>query len=103
MTRRPMRRLSDLLPEVATHLGIGAELEDASRSQTWELLVAELVPPAAGRCQVLEAHPPTMVVSAADAATAQELRLHASVLLDAFSALPSGAGMTELKVVVRNG
>jgi hypothetical protein len=101
VTRRPMRRLSDLLPDLAARLGIEAELREASRAQTWDLLVAELVPPAAGRCHVLETRPPTLVVSAPDAATAQELRLQASVLLDAFSALPSGAGVTELKVVVR--
>jgi hypothetical protein len=98
-----MRRLSDLLPDVAARLGIESELEDASRSHTWELLVAELVPPAAGLCHVLEAHPPTLIVSVPDAATAQELRLHASVLLDSFAALPTGAGMTQLKVVVRTG
>jgi hypothetical protein len=47
MTRRPMRRLSDLLPDVAAQLGIGAELQAASQARTWELLVAELVPHAA--------------------------------------------------------
>lgn len=101
MTRRPMRRLADLLPGVAAHLGIESELREASRAQTWELLVAELVPPAAGRCHVLEARPPALVVSAPDAATAQELRLHAAMLLEAFAALPSGTGLKELRVVVR--
>lgn len=101
MTRRPMRRLSDLLPEVATRLGIGAELQGATRARTWESLVAELVPHAAGTCHLLESRPPILLVSAPDAATAQELRLHAMVLLDAFAELPAGERMGELKVVVR--
>ena len=43
----------------------GSSSTDASRAQTWELLVADLVPPAAGRCHVLEVRPPALVVSAA--------------------------------------
>lgn len=100
MTRRPMRRLSDLLPDVATHLGI-RELRAANQALTWERLVADLVPHASGTCHVLEVRPPTLVVSVPDAATAQELRLHASVLLDGFAILPDGHRLDDLKVVVR--
>ena len=103
MTRRPMRRLSDLLPDVATRLGIREELREASRAQAWELLVSELVPHAAGSCHLLEVHPPMLVASAADPATAQELRLQASVLLEAFARVPGGERLSILKVVVRPG
>ena len=103
MTRRPMRRLSDLLPDVATRLGIGAELHEASRARAWELLVAELVPHAAGSCPLLEVRAPVLVVGAPDPATAQELRLQASVLLEAFARLPGGERLESLKVVVRPG
>jgi Dna[CI] antecedent, DciA len=103
MTRRPMRRLSDLLPALASHLGIDAELHAASQARTWELLVAELVPHAAGACRLLETRPPLLIVSAPDAATAQELRLHASTLIDAFSGTSSGERLDELRVVVRPG
>jgi hypothetical protein len=101
MTRRPMRRLSDLLPDVATHLGIQPELRAANQALTWERLVADLVPHASGTCHVLEVRPPTLVVSVPDAATAQELRLHASVLLDGFATLADGQRLADLKVVVR--
>ena len=103
MTRRPMRRLSDLLPDVATRLGIREELHEATRAQAWELLVAELVPNAAGSCHLLEVRSPTLVISAPDPATAQELRLQATTLLDAFAAVPTGERLDTLKVVVRTG
>jgi hypothetical protein len=98
-----MRRLSDLLPELATRLGIGEELHQASLTRAWELLVAELVPHAAGTCHLVEVRAPSLVVSAPDPATAQELRLHASVLLDAFARLPGGERLETLKVIVRPG
>jgi hypothetical protein len=101
MTRRPMRRLSDLLPDLASHLGIDGELQAATRARTWELLVAELVPHAAGACHLLETRPPLLIVSAPDAATAQELRLHATILLDAFAGGPPGEHLDQLRVVVR--
>ncbi len=103
MTRRPMRRVSDLLPDVAARLGIDAELQAATRARTWELLVAELVPHAAGACRLVDTRPPTLVVSAPDAATAQELRLHSLTLLDAFAANAQGERFTELRVVVSRG
>ncbi len=56
-----------------------------------------------GVCHLLEVRPPTLVVSAPDPATAQELRLQASVLLDAFARLPAGERLETLKVVVRPG
>jgi hypothetical protein len=47
--------------------------------------------------------PPALIVSAPDAATAQELRLSSSALLDAFVALPPGERLSQLRVVVRPG
>lgn len=103
MTRRPMHRLSDLLPEAVAALGIGDELTTASRERTFESLVGELVPAAVGRCAMVELRPPQLIVRADDPATAQELRLNGSALLAAF---PTDAGTprpTELRVIVRLG
>ncbi len=80
MTRRPMRRLSDLLPDVATRLGIGEELHAASRAGPGKWPIAELVPQAAGSCRLLEVRPPDLV-AVRRPRTAQELRLQASVLV----------------------
>ena len=104
MTRRPMRRLADLLPDVAARLGIEAELQDASRAQTWELLVAELVPPAAGRLPCARGPP-------AGPGRERPGRGHGPGAAAARARscwMPSrrsraGAGVTELKVVVRPG
>ena len=103
MTRRPMRRLSDLLPEAVAALGIGDELAAAGRERTFESLVEELVPAAAGRCALVEFRPPQLIVRADDPATAQELRLHGSALLAAFRTDAGTPGPTELRVVVRLG
>lgn len=96
-----MRRVSDLLPDVAERLGIRPELQAASRNHSWERLVARLVPPATGMCRITELRPPTLTVAVPDAATAQELRLRSSQLLDAFAEMPGGERITNLRVVVR--
>jgi hypothetical protein len=95
-----MRRLSDLLPEAVAALGIADELVAATRGRSWDAVVAEVVPAAVGRCELAEVRPPELVVRAADAATAQELRLHGSALLAALGEEPGTAGVTELRVVV---
>ena len=56
-----------------------------------------------GHATCVETRPPTLVVSAPDAATAQELRLHAPTLLDAFAADAQGERLAELRVVVSRG
>ena len=61
----------------------------------------EQVPAAAGASQLLEVRPPALIVSADDAATAQELRLRSSELLEAFASAPGGQRLRELQVVVR--
>jgi hypothetical protein len=98
-----MRRLSDLLPGVASQLGLDAELQLALAMSSWERLVAEHVPAAAGATVLLEVRPPELVVSASDAGTAQELRLRAAELLLAFASAPGGARLRELRVVLRQG
>lgn len=103
MTRRPMQRLSELLPDAVAALGIARELETASRERSWEAIVAAVVPAAVGRCELVAVRPPALVVRASDAATAQELRLQGSVLLEAFGRTPDGEALSELRVVVRPG
>jgi hypothetical protein len=99
--RRPMRRLGDLLPEVAGALGIEPELRRARQASAWERLVAERVPAATGGSQLLDVQPPVLVVSASSPMVGQEIRLRGSELLHAFAELPDGARLVELRVVVR--
>lgn len=99
--RRPMRRLGDLLPGLALELGLEAQLEQAMATTSWERLVGELVPPAAGATRLLEIRPPALVVAADDPMTGQELRLNADLLLRAFADAPGGVRLAELRVVVR--
>jgi hypothetical protein len=98
--RRPMRRLGDLLPEVAGSLGIDAELRRARQMAAWQRLAGELVPIASGS-QLLAIQPPALVVSAASPIAAQELRLRSTDLLRAFATSPDGLRLTELRVVIR--
>jgi hypothetical protein len=99
--RREMRRLSDVLPAVAAQLGLDTELRTAQAMASWERLVAELVPGAAGATRLVEIRPPQLIVTASDAGTAQELRLRSVMLLEAFARAPGGAHLLELRVSVR--
>ena len=99
--RRPMRRLADVLPEVAQSLGIEGELRLSRQMAAWRRLVTELLPAAAGDSELLSVQPPALVVSAASPIVAQELRLRASGLLDAFAASPDGVRLLELRIVGR--
>jgi predicted nucleic acid-binding Zn ribbon protein len=96
-----MRRLSDVLPGVAAQLGLEAQLREAQAIASWERLVSELVPAAAGASRLLEIRPPQLVVSADDAITAQELRLRSEQLLAAFATTPGGSRLLELRITVR--
>ncbi len=96
-----MRRIGDLLPGLATELGLDAQLQQALAMSSWERLVAELVPPAAGASRLLEVRPRELLVSADDPMTGQELRLQAEMLLRAFATAPGGSRLRELRVVVR--
>lgn len=96
-----MRRVGDLLPGLASELGLEAQLAQAQATTSWDRLVAELVPPAAGASRLLEIRPPALLVAADDALTGQELRLNADLLLRAFATAPGGRRLGELRVVVR--
>ena len=99
--RRPMRRLGDVLPEVAATLGLEEELRFARAMAAWERVVAELVPRAAGRSRLLQVQPGVLVVGAATPLVAQELRLQSAALLRAFGAAPDGRRARELRITVR--
>ena len=99
--RRPMRRLSDVLPEVAQSLGIEGELRLSRQMGAWRHLVAELLPAAAGESELLSVQPPVLVVSAVSPIVAQELRLRSASLLDAFASTPDGVRLVELRIVGR--
>ena len=96
-----MRRLSDVLPEVALQLGLEEELRRSRAMASWARLVGEHVPAAAGSTHLLEIRPPALIVSAADPLVGQELRLRGDELLTAFATAPGGERLLELRVVIR--
>lgn len=98
--RRPFQRIGDLLPAMASHLGLDDELRAARAMSSWQRVVEERVPAAAGASRLIEIRPPALIVAADDAATGQELRLHSAQLLEAFAGAPGGTRLLELKVVV---
>jgi len=95
--RRP-QRVGDLLPDAARHLGLENELRLARAISTWDALVAELVPPAAGACRLVALEPDTVVVAVDEPIVASELRMRALELLAAFSAAPGGAPARQLRL-----
>lgn len=99
--RRPPQRIGELLPGLAARLGLDEELEAARAIASWRRVVEEHAPPAAGSSGLIEIRPPVLIVSAADAASAQELRLCSGTLLDAFASAPGGVRLLELRVVLR--
>ena len=101
--RRPMTRLGDLIPDAARQLGLEDELRLARAIATFEALVAERVPPAAGACRVVRLEGFAIDVEADAPIVAQELRLRASELVAAFAAAPGGVGVRDLRVHVRRG
>ena len=96
-----MSRLGDLIPAAARALGLEDELRLARAIATFEALVAERVPAAAGACRVIQMEGFGIDVEADAPIVAQELRLHASALMAAFTATPGGLGVHELRVHVR--
>ncbi len=99
--KRPVYRIGDLLPGLATQLGLDQELRAARAMSSWQRIVEELVPAAAGASRLLEVRPPVLIVAADDAPTGQELRLCSTELLDAFATAPGGQRLLELHVLVR--
>jgi hypothetical protein len=98
-----MTRIGDLLPDAARGLGLQDELRLSRAMATFEAIVAERVPPAAGACRVIRLDGFALIVEADAPIVAQELRLRASELLAAFAASPAGIGARELRVHVRSG
>ena len=98
--RRPMVRIGDLLPDAARGLGLEPELRLSRAMATFEQLVGERVPAAAGACRVIRIDGFVVVVEADAPIVAQELRLRAPELLAAFAATPAGGGARELRVIV---
>jgi hypothetical protein len=98
-----MSRIGDLLPDAARGLGLEDELRLSRAMATFEAIVAERVPPAAGCCRVVRLDGFALIVEADAPIVAQELRLRAAELLTAFAASPAGIGARELRVHVRSG
>jgi hypothetical protein len=86
---------------MASALGLEAEFRLARAMASWQRLVAERVPAAAGATEVLEIGHGTIVVGASEPIVAQEIRMRAAELLDGFRTTPGGMAVRELKVVVR--
>ena len=97
--RRRPERLGDLLPEAARRLGLEAELRLARAASTWDALVAERVPPAAGGCRLVRLEPDAIVVAVDEPIVAAELRMRALELLTAFAAAPGGTPARHLRLV----
>ena len=101
--RRPMTRIGELMPAAARALGLEDELRLSRAIATFEAIVAERVPAAAGACRVVGIVGFAIDVEADAPIVAQELRLRSGELLTAFAAAPGGIGIRELRVHVRRG
>ncbi len=99
--RRPMARIGDLLPTTAERLGLADELRRGRAAATFDAIVAELAPAAHGACRAVRVDGPVLVVEADAPIVAQELRLHALDLRDAFRAAPAGAPIEDLRITIR--
>lgn len=98
-----MRRIGDLIPDAARALGLEDELRLARAIATFESIVAEQVPAAAGACRVIRLEGFGIDVEADAPIVAQEIRLRSSDLLRAFATSPGGIGVRDLRVHVRRG
>jgi len=98
-----MVRIGDLMPDAARALGLEDELRLSRAMATFEAVVAERVPAAAGACRVVRLDGFAVDVEADAPIVAQELRMRSSELLLAFGATPGGAGVRDLRVHVRRG
>lgn len=96
-----MRRVGDLIPDAARALGLEDELRLARAMATFEAIVEERIPAAAGACRVIRLEGFAIDVEADAPIVAQELRLRSSELLAAFAATPGGTGIRDLRVRVR--
>ena len=98
--KRQVHRVGDLLPGLASQLGLDEELRAARAMSSWQRIVEEQVPAAAGASRLLEIRPPVLIVTADDSAAGQELRLRSLELLEALASAPGGHRLLELNVLV---
>jgi hypothetical protein len=98
-----MVRIGDLMPDAARALGLEDELRLSKAMATFESVVAERIPAAAGSCRVTRLEGFSIEVEADAPIVAQELRLRAPELLMAFASTPGGTGVRDLRVHVRRG
>jgi hypothetical protein len=98
-----MVRLGELMPGAARALGLDDELRLARAMATFDAIVAERVPAAAGSCRVTRIDGGTLEIEADAPIVAQELRLRSGELVAAFAAAPGGIGVRDLRVHVRRG
>jgi hypothetical protein len=94
-----MERIGDLIPETARRLGLEDELRRSRAIATWNAIVAERAPAAAGACRLLRAD--AIVVEADAPIVAQELHLRSTELLAALEASPVRLRAPALRIVVR--
>jgi hypothetical protein len=98
-----MSRIGDLLPATARDLGLDEELRRSRAMSTFDVIVAERAPAAAGACRVVRIDGFALVVEADAPIVGQELRLRATDLVEAFATAPGGLPVSELRVHVRSG
>ncbi len=96
-----MERIGDLLDHTARHLGLERELRQARAVGTWDAVVSEHAPAAAGSCRLVAVEGDTLVVDADAPIVAQELRLRSPELLAAMQTAPGGLRAREIRVRVR--
>ncbi len=85
-------------PKRPASSGLEDELRLARAITTWDALIAERVPPAAGSCRLVRLEHDTIVVAADEPIVAAELRLRASEILAAFGAAPGGVKARYLRL-----
>ena len=85
-----MSRIGDLIPDAAARLGLADELRRARPVATFDAIVAEQAPAAHGACRAVRIDGEALLVEADAPIVAQELRLHARQLTEAFRAAPAG-------------
>jgi hypothetical protein len=101
--RRRPDRVGDLLPEAARRLGLEHQLRLARAIATWDAIIAERVPAAAGLCRLVGIEPDAIVVAVDEPIAAAELRGRAIELLEAFGAAPGGARARRLRLTSHQG
>jgi hypothetical protein len=93
-----MERIGDLIPEAARRLGLDEELRLARAITTWNAIVQERVPAAGGSSRLVRIDGFALLVEVDAPIVAQELRLRAPELLQAFGGAPGGVRARELRV-----